>query len=231
LAVLERLPTRDSTAREVYQRLRSAIVSGALTPELRLYEQRIAADLGVSRTPVREALAMLEAEDLVVSMRNRGTIVRRISADEVQETYEVRAVLEGHAARLAAGQIDAEQLAALRRLDEQMNCLMRAPRSVEDEQVRALGELNAEFHRTIAVATGNRVLARTMDWLLTTPLYARAYYAYSDPLKRASISDHGRMIELLKARDADACERFWREHLYRGRDYMIEHLKTREVGE
>jgi DNA-binding GntR family transcriptional regulator len=149
----------------------------------------------------------------------------------VQETYEVRAVLEGHAARLAAGQIDAEQLAALRRLDEQMNRLMRVPRGVEDEQVRALGELNAEFHRAIGVATGNQVLARTLDWLLTTPLYSRAYYAYSDPLKRASISDHGRMIELLEARDADACERFWREHLYRGRDYMIEHLKTREVGE
>ena len=75
------------------------------------------------------------------------------------------------------------------------------------------------------------MLARTLEWLLTTPLYARAYYAYSDPLKRASISDHARMIQLLEARDSDACERFWREHLYRGRDYMIEHLKTREVGE
>jgi DNA-binding GntR family transcriptional regulator len=228
--VLERLPTRDSTAREVYQRLRSGIVSGALAPELRLYEQRIAFDLGVSRTPVREALAMLEAEDLVVSMRNRGTIVRRISADEVQETYEVRAVLEGYAARLAAGQIDSEKLATLRSLDEQMKSLMRT-RGVKDEQVRALGELNAEFHRTIAVATGNRVLARTMNWLLTTPLYARAYYAYSDPLKRASIADHGRMIDLLEARDADGSEQFWREHLYRGRDYMIEHLRSREVGE
>jgi len=61
--------------------------------------------------------------------------------------------------------------------------------------------------------------------------YARAYHAYSDPLKRASISDHARMIQLLEGRDSDACERFWREHLYRGRDYMIEQLKTREVGE
>jgi DNA-binding GntR family transcriptional regulator len=229
--MLEPLPVRGSTVREVHQRLRSAIVSGVLPPDARLYEHRLAADLGVSRTPVREALAMLDAEELVVSARNRGTIVRRISADEVQETYEVRAVLEGHAARLAAGQIDAEQLAALRRLDGQMNRLMRGPRGVEDEQVRALGELNAEFHRTIAVATGNRVLARTMASLLNTPLYARAYFAYADPHKRASISDHNRMIELLGEGDADACEQFWREHLYRGRDYMIEHLKTREVGE
>jgi DNA-binding GntR family transcriptional regulator len=228
--VLEPLPERDSTAREVYQRLRSAIVSGALEPELRLYEQRIAADLGVSRTPVREALAMLEAEELVVSIRNRGTIIRRISAEEVQETYEVRAVLEGDAARLAAEHITPEQLASLRRFDDQMHRLMRAPRRLEDE-VTALGELNAEFHRTIGVASGNRVLARTMDSLLGTPLYARAYHAYSDPLKRASIADHRRMIELLEAGDAEASERFWREHLYRGRDYMIEHLRTRELGE
>lgn len=228
--MLEPLPARDSTAREVYQRIRSAIVSGALEPELRLYEQRIAADLGVSRTPVREALAMLEAEELVVSIRNRGTIIRRISAEEVQETYEVRAVLEGHAARLAAERIAPEQLALLKRLDDQMNSSMRAARRLVDE-VTTLGQLNAEFHRTIAAASGNRVLARTLDWLLGTPLYARAYHAYSDPLKRASISDHRRMIQLLEARDADASELFWREHLYRGRDYMIEHLKTHEVRE
>jgi DNA-binding GntR family transcriptional regulator len=229
--MLEPLPVRGSTVQEVYQRLRGAIVSGTLPPDSRLYEQRIAGELGVSRTPVREALAMLDAEDLVVSGQNRGTIVRRVTVDEVRETYDVRAVVESHAARLAAELISSDQLATLRRLDNRMRRAMDRPHSIEDEQVRRLGELNAEFHRTIGVATGNRVLARTMEWLLTTPLYARAYYAYTDPLKRVSISDHARMIELLAERDPDACERFWREHLYRGRDYMIEHLKTREPGD
>ena len=229
--MLEPLPVRGSTVQEVYQRLRSAIVSGTLAPDSRLYEQRIAGELGVSRTPVREALAMLDAEDLVVSGQNRGTIVRRVTVDEVRETYDVRAVVESHAARLAAELISSDQLAMLRRVDNRMRRAMDRPHAIEDEQVRRLGELNAEFHRTIGVATGNRVLARTMGWLLTTPLYARAYYTYSDPLKRVSISDHARMIELLAERDSDACERFWREHLYRGRDYMIEHLRTKEPGD
>ena len=229
--MLEPLPERSSTVREVYESLRSAIVTGALAPDSRLYEQRIAADLGVSRTPVREALAMLDAEEVVVSVRNRGTIVRRVSADEVSETYEVRAVLEGHAARLAAERITPRQLAALGKLDVQMRRAMSLPRVGEEKQVRKLGELNAEFHREIAAATGNRVLQRAIASLLNTPLYARAYYAYSDPLKRASISDHGRMVELLAARDADACEQFWREHLYRGRDYIIEHLRAKEARE
>src|SRR5262249_55251975 len=92
------------------------------------------------------------------------------------------------------------------------------------QQVNELGRLNADFHQIVAAAAGNRVLARTVQFLLNTPLYARAYLAYADLSKRASILDHHRMIELLAAGDPDACEEFWSEHLYRGRDYMIEHL-------
>jgi len=95
-----------------------------------------------------------------------------------------------------------------------------------EQLVRELGRLNADFHQVVAAAAGNRVLARTVSFLLNTPLYARAYHAYADLSKRASISDHGRMVELLATGDADASEQFWREHLYRGRDYMIEHLNS-----
>jgi DNA-binding GntR family transcriptional regulator len=226
--MLEPLPGRKSTKREVYLRLRDAIVSGALAPDMRLYEQRLAANLGVSRTPVREALAMLGAEELVVSESNRGTVVRRISDEEVRETYEVRAVVEGYAARLAAVRIGPRQLDDLKALDEQMQQTVRGS-GLPDEQVSELGRLNANFHQAIANATENRVLARTVGFLLNTPLYARAYHTYADLSKRASISDHGRMIELLRTRDAEACEAFWRGHLYRGRDYMIEHLHTEEA--
>ena len=226
--MLEPLPGRKSTTREVYVRLRDAIVSGALAPDVRLYEQRLAANLGVSRTPVREALAMLDVEELVVSENNRGTVVRRISYEEVRETYEVRAVVEGYAARLAAGRMSRGQLAELKALDEQMKQAINGCGKPREEQVNELGRLNAEFHQVVATAAGNRVLGRTVGFLLNTPLYARAYHAYADLSKRASISDHGRMIELLATGDPDLCEQFWREHLYRGRDYMIEHLDTAE---
>lgn len=226
--MLEPLPGRKSATKEVYLRLREAIVSGTLAPDERLYEQRLAADLGVSRTPVREALAMLDAEELVISENNRGTVVRRISPEEVQETYEVRAVIEGYGARLAAGRISRGQLDDLRALDEQMKQAISGRGAPPEEQVNELGRLNAEFHQIVATAAGNRVLGRTVGFLLNTPLYARAYYAYADLSKRASISDHGRMIELLTAGDPDACEQFWREHLYRGRDYMIARLGPRD---
>jgi DNA-binding GntR family transcriptional regulator len=228
--MLEPLPGRKSATKEVYLRLRDAIVSGALEPDMRLYEQRLAADLGVSRTPVREALAMLDAEELVVSENNRGTIVRRISPEEVQETYEVRSVVEGYAARLAAARITPGQLDDLRVLDGQMKQAISGRGMPPEEQVTELGRLNADFHLVVATSAGNHVLGRTVGFLLNTPLYARAYHAYADLSKRASISDHGRMIELLEAADPDACEQFWREHLYRGRNYMIEHLNTGTAG-
>ena len=224
--MFEPLPGRKSATREVYLRLRDAIVSGALAPDMRLYEQRLAADLGVSRTPVREALAMLDAEELVVSESNRGTVVRRISYEEVRETYEVRAEVEGYAARLAAARISPRQIGDLKALDGQMKRAIGGRGMPPEEQVSELGRLNADFHQVVADAAGNRVLARTVGFLLNTPLYARAYHAYADLSKRASISDHGRMIELLATGDVDACEQFWREHLYRGRDYMIEHLNS-----
>jgi DNA-binding GntR family transcriptional regulator len=206
--------------------LRSAILSGALEPDSRLYEHRIAAELGVSRTPVREALAMLEAEELVVSVPGKGSVVRRITPDEVRETYDVRAVLEGHAASLAAERIRAPELAKLRRLARDMRRALARAYPSEDRRVDDIAGLNAEFHKTVAAAGGNRVLERTIEGLIDAPLYARAYFWYRDPGKQASFDDHERMIELLAAGDPDACESFWREHLLRGRDYLIEYLET-----
>jgi len=228
--MLDPLEARQSTAQQAYASLREAIVSGALKPDTRLYEQRLATELGVSRTPVREALAMLEAEELVVSVLNRGTIVRRVTSAEVKATYDVRAVLEGHASRLAAERIGADQLTRLRELDDEMKRTMRRKTAPADLHIRLLGELNAEFHKSIAAAAENPVLLRMILVLLSAPLYARAYYSYSDPRKRASIADHGRMIGLLESGDPEACEQFWQEHLYRGRDYLIRHLDALENG-
>src|SRR5207248_10564782 len=111
--------------------------------------------------------------------------------------YDVRAVLEGHASRLAAERIGIDELTGLRRLDDEMKRVMSRKAASADRRVRLLGGLNAEFHRTIAAAAENQVPLRMILMLLSGPLYARAYYSYSDPLKRASIADHGRMIGLL----------------------------------
>jgi DNA-binding GntR family transcriptional regulator len=226
--MLAPLPERNSTTRETYLTLRRAIISGALPPDSRLYERRIGAELGVSRTPVRETLAMLESEDLVISVPNKGTIVRRVTVEEITETYEVRIQVEGYAARLAAERISARELNRLDRLDRDMQRACRRQSEADDERVLELTSLNAEFHLTIAEASRNRVLARTIKSLIDTPVYARAYFWYADPRRNESVSEHTQMVELLRARDAAACERFWQEHHLHGRDYLVDYVSRGE---
>jgi DNA-binding GntR family transcriptional regulator len=228
--VLSPLPERNSNTRETYLTLRRAIISGVLPPESRLYERRIGAELGVSRTPVREALAMLESEELVVSVPNKGTIVRRITAEEITQTYEVRIQLEGYAARLAVEHVTARELARLEQLDRAMQRALRRKES-DDDRLLELTSLNADFHLAIAEAGRNRILVRTIKSLIETPVYARAYFWYANPRRSESVSEHARMVELLRAGDPAACERFWQEHHQKGRDYLVEYLSRREEGE
>jgi DNA-binding GntR family transcriptional regulator len=223
--VLSPLPLRSSSARETYTALRVAILAGKFKPDARLYETKIATELGVSRTPVREALAMLEAEELVVSVPNRGTLVRRVTAEEVRETYDVRVVVEGHAARLAAQHITERGLIRLRKLNAEMERVVNGSTS-EELEIRKVTELNADFHCVVAAVAGNRVLERTVTGLINTPLYARAYYWFTNDRRLRSIQDHTDVIALLAARDEDGCERFWRDHLARGRDQLITHLEA-----
>ena len=122
-----------------------------------MIEEQLAERLGVSRTPVRQALTMLEAEGLVEIAPNRGATVCSFSIEDVWDIYDLRAVLEGHAARRAAGRIERRELARLRELAGEMEGL---PGRFDDheEEIRALVALNQEFHGTIVHASRNRRL-------------------------------------------------------------------------
>lgn len=224
------LAPRSSAARETYFRLREAILSGAMPPGSRVYERRVADQLGVSRTPVREALKVLEAEELVVSLGGGGAQVREVTAAEVRDTYTVRALLEAHAARLASERISAQQIRELQRLNGRMRQIVDRAGMDEAQQVSRLAELNADFHKLVVAAAGNRILPRVLQTLIDTPLYARAYFWFTPERRIASIDDHDRLTELLAARDADAAERLWSEHLLHGRDWILEGLEA-EAGD
>ena len=219
-----RLPVRSSTAREVYATLRDAILAGAFAPDERLYESRLAEQLGISRTPVREALAMLEVEGFVLSAPNRGAVVRRIHPAEVRDTFDVRIVFEGHAARVAARRIDQAGLAELERLQAEMDERL-ATGSTDPDTMAELARLNARFHETVVAAAGNPVLFRVATGLIQTPLYVRAYFWLDRPLNEAAFADHTKLIARLGAGDAAGAERLWRSHLAQGRDFLLAHLE------
>src|SRR2546427_9902876 len=122
--------------------IRQAILDGRLEPGRRLKEEELARELGISRTPVREALLILQAEGLVVGTPNRGAIVRAHDSDDLRDLYDLRALLEGHGARLAAARISAEPLALLRD-----GCNLFQALTYRD--VRELGKGNLVFRHAL----------------------------------------------------------------------------------
>lgn len=148
-------PLRDRLTEE----LRAAIVAGRYRPGERLVEDRLAADFGVSRNPVREALRSLASEGLVVLTPRRGAAVAVFGATEGQEMIEVRAMLEGLNARHAARRHDPAMIAALREVLEEGRA--KADTASPEELVR----LNARFHDLLAAAGSNRILGDIMRML------------------------------------------------------------------
>jgi DNA-binding GntR family transcriptional regulator len=208
----------------VLERLRALILTGEYGPEERLVEEQLAEKLGVSRTPVRQALTMLEAEGLVEIAPHRGATVCSFSTEDVWDIYDLRAVLEGHAARRAAGRITTSELARLRELTGEMEGLAGRFEDHEEE-IRTLVGLNQEFHGTIVEASRNRRLQRLINRTVEIPLMFKAFFWYTPHERVISNHYHRQILEALEKGDADRAEIIMREHVYEGRDFVIGALK------
>src|SRR2546428_6573925 len=130
--------------------IRAAIIDGRVEPGRRLKEEELARELGISRTPVREALLMLQAEGLVVATPNRGAMVRVHDAEDLDDLYQLRALLEGHAARRAAIRISDAALDELGASCERFAAL------VDGGELSEIVRENALFHNTILEAAGSQ---------------------------------------------------------------------------
>jgi DNA-binding GntR family transcriptional regulator len=196
---------RASGAQLVYGELRERILNLDLAPGARLPETELAAELAVSRTPLREALRMLLAEDLVEQLPTGGMLVRRLDLQDMRELYAVRAALEGLAAREACRRLTEADLEALGNLVERMRLLVDHPAE--------LTRLGAEFHARIAAIAGNR---RCEQLLRQLRGHMRRYHTLTsrrEPRRRAALEDHRALLEALRARDPDAAERTVRDHV------------------
>ena len=217
-------PGQGTRPIEILERLRALILTGEYGPDERLIEEQLAERLGVSRTPVRQALTMLEAEGLVEIAPNRGATVCSFSIEDVWDVYDLRAVLEGHAARRAAGRIERRELKRLQDLAGEMEGL---PGRFEDheEEIRALVALNQEFHGTIVQASRNRRLEHLINRTVEIPLMFKAFFWYTPHERTISNHFHRQILKSLERGDADRAGIIMREHVYEGRDFVIGALK------
>jgi DNA-binding GntR family transcriptional regulator len=150
---------RASLSRVVSEQIRGRILDGTLKPGERLVEDRLSAELGVSRVPVREALRGLSVEGLVTLLPRRGATVVEVTPESVAELVEVRALLEGLNARLAAQRHDPEIVAQLQ------DTLARGNAAARNGTSEELAHLNAEFHERLGEASRNSVLSEVMRGL------------------------------------------------------------------
>jgi len=213
--ILNKLPLRKTSQKNsipvremAYEFLKSSVLSGHLNPGERLTEEYLAKKLGVSRTPVREALHKLESEGLIKPLETRGFIVSRDSKDEVEELFELRAILEGYALRIICGRISEEDLKQLGRL------IAGAKDALRRKRMEEVFKWNTKFHDTLhGIVVDKKRLHRLLVNIRKYVLrYRRDTLRYPDGGKRA-VDGHRKILLALRLKDRDLCERMMREHI------------------
>jgi DNA-binding GntR family transcriptional regulator len=206
----------------VYQQLRAAIVENRYRPGERLVEQRIAADLGLSRTPVREALRILEAEGLVVSERNRGAIVRPLSPTEVVDLYGLRIRLEAYAAELAAERITEPELVELADAADEFRHVRLTVDTSDIEGARRINEANLTLHERILGAARHVRLAAMLARTVDIPLVFQAFRTFGPAEIERSDMFHHLIVDAIGRHDGTRAARLMAEHIAQGRDAVLD---------
>ena len=209
----------------VAERIEAAIVSGSLEPGSRVSEQALAAQLGVSRGPLREAIRRLEGRKLLERTPNIGVRVAQLSLRDLQEILTVREALEGMAAGLAAIHMPDADIAALRKL--------LVSHGKQKELADGTGyyqeSKDFDFHFRIVTGSGNTRLAEMLTGDLYYLLRVYRYKSSTKPGRaREAFAEHERIVAAIAARDAGAAETAMREHLRHARRFVEEQISAGE---
>lgn len=207
--------TGNSFADQAERALRDQILHGAFPPGGRLNEVEIATDLGVSRGPIREAMQRLARDGLVVLQPHRGAFVRRLSADEVRNLFEVRITLECKVAALAAQRLTATQQAQVEEL--------RSGMAAQDENVDPDDQFQGthDIHALLAAASDNDALAAHVATVNRELLLLRTQSGQTQARAHAAIDEHAELIAAVLSRDPDAASSAMEAHLNKALNHAL----------
>jgi DNA-binding GntR family transcriptional regulator len=198
---------RSNLSEAAYAALKDVLFSPRYAPGERIGVEELSRELGVSRTPVWDALNRLEAEGLVEIIPRKGVYLLNFSQERAREIYLVRQALESVAARLAAEHISETELEQLRKaLDKQAACL-------DDEDIDGYANATIRFHDLIVESARNKTLERHLRALYAQVQALRLRTLYLPVRLRASFKEHQRLYDALRQRDAAAAEQAAREHI------------------
>ncbi len=216
-----RLDTYKPLREVVFDTLREAIISGVLRPGERLMESQLAGELGVSRTPVREAIRKLELEGFVVMVPRKGAYVAGISLKDIVDVFEVRAALEALATSLAAERITDEELEELERI------LVRKAELIDQQEIKLFIESDIEFHANLYRASRNDRLIQILSNLQDEIHRFRSVSLAHPGRMREALDEHRKVVEALGDRDIARAEALAWEHIENAENSLLEAVRKK----
>lgn len=212
-------PARRRLADEVYEQLVSAIMRREIGPEDSLVQEKLAAEMQISRTPVREALMRLEQEG-VLEVSNRGSFrLYRMDDDEVRELYQSRAAVEGQCARILAVRGDAEDI-------EYLRDMVHREENLAEQSAAAYFDANRNIHRAFVMRAGNRFLLEMFDMVWGKAMAFHLFATIENLDLSESLGDHMRLVEAIAGGDKTEALEAFIDHIQDGFDLQMKALNT-----
>ncbi len=211
-------PEATSLVDEAYQALKTAIRDNVFPPGHQAAEPEIARQLGMSRTPVHEAIIRLQEEGLVQVLPRRGVLICPVSADDISEIYDVLIAVEGMAAALLAALPEDAAAAAAEALEQETAAMEQA---LERGKLLDWAAADERFHRLLTERCGNRRLARVAATVQDQSHRARLFTLHVRPLPTASAAEHRRITDAIRGGAAPEAESAARAHRIRARDALL----------
>lgn len=206
-----------------YQAIRKAVLNGEFSSGDRLKENALAEAIGVSRTPVREALRRLSAEGLIDFSSSHRAAVAQWTDDNMSELFRLRSMLESYAASLAAVNMTVEQIDGLKALEATME---HAAADRSRVQFKKISVLNNQFHKIILDASGNRRLMTLMSGLIEMAVILRTYHRYSDAELERSFGHHREIIAAFEVHDGEWASSVMTSHILAARASYLRRNKA-----
>jgi DNA-binding GntR family transcriptional regulator len=222
LGSLQAIQERKSLGEHVFENLKHSIVRGKIASGEWLVESHIAKTLGISRTPVREAIHKLEREGLIERQPRGGFTVLGLKRNDIEETFGIRSVLEGYAARLAAVKHKTQELEELEnKIEEFQNALDR-------NKMNLLTAINTDFHDLLYSLSKSPKLINMINGLRDQIYRYRQMILKEKQFASTSNQDHKKMLKYIRKRDAEGAEHVVREHILRGQEMVLKEYDRQE---
>lgn len=199
----------------VFESLREAIISGVLPPSERLMEIQLAEEMGVSRTPVREAIRKLELEGLVVMIPRKGAYVAGMSIKDIVDVFEIRGALEGLAAELASERVTDEELESMERY------LVKISEEIESGDLSKVVETDTDFHTLIYKASRNARLSQIISNLREQIQRFRTTSLSFPGRMKIALEEHRKIVEAISSRDGELARKLAQEHIENAENTMM----------